>query len=97
MCTRPLLAAKGPGYEAKSQPGSPGKSSSQSIEKINVTVEGEISHLQSPQQCSVINSNNVTVMYSNAGSLIPKYDELCVHNLGMICTVEAWLTWLLSI
>ena len=58
-------------------------------------MEGESSHLQNPQQCSVINSNSMTIMYYNARSLIPKYDELCVtmeaHNPDMICIVETWL------
>ena len=47
-------------------------------------MDGESAHLQTPQQCSVINSNNMTIMYYNARSLILKYDELCLtmeaHN-----------------
>ena len=58
-------------------------------------MEGEGSHLQNPRQCSIINSNNMTIMYYNARSLIPKYDELFVtmetHNPDMICIVETWL------
>ena len=59
-------------------------------------MEGESSHLQNPQQCSVINSNSMTIMYYNARSLIPKYDELSVtmeaHNPDVICIVETWLS-----
>lgn len=46
-------------------------------------------------QCTVISSNNISIMYYNARSLIPKHDELCViveaHNPDMICIVETWL------
>jgi len=80
---------------SESQLGSAGTSSSQPIENCSAPVEGEGSHLQNPRQCSIINGNNMTIMYYNARSLIPKYDELFVtmetHNPDMICIVETWL------
>ncbi len=41
------------------------------------------------------NVNNVSIMYFNARSLVPKLDELCLlvelHNPDIISIVESWL------
>ena len=45
--------------------------------------------------CKIFNLVLSLIMYCNARSLIPKYDELCatmeVHNPDTICIVETWL------
>ena len=41
------------------------------------------------------NANSVSIMYFNARSIVPKFDELCLlvelHNPDIISIVESWL------
>ena len=45
--------------------------------------------------CSCLNAGTLSILYFNARSLIPKFDELCLlvetHQLDIVCIVETWL------
>ena len=49
-----------------------------------------------PSLTTVNNSNNLSILYYNARSILPKHDELClvvdVNNPDIICIVETWLS-----
>ena len=45
--------------------------------------------------CSHLNAGTLSILYFNARSLIPKFDELCllveIHQPDIVCIVETWL------
>ena len=45
--------------------------------------------------CSCLNAGTLSILYFNARSLIPKFDELCLlvetHQPDIVCIVETWL------
>ena len=49
-----------------------------------------------PSLTTVNNSNNLSILYYNARSILPKHDELRliveVNNPDIICIVETWLS-----
>ena len=67
--------------------------------KNNAYMEGASSHTSVAADCvdrvDWVNGNNLSLMYFNARSLIPKFEELCLlveaHTPDIICIVESWL------
>ena len=55
-------------------------------------VAGVSSH---PSLTTVNNGNNLSILYYNARSILPKHDELRlaveVNNPDIVCIVESWL------
>ena len=66
------------------------------MKTCSTTVEHGNSHLQRTPHRGVSSSNEMLIMYYNARSILPKYDELCVavdvHKPDVICIVETWLS-----
>ena len=48
-----------------------------------------------PESCHHVNTGTLSILYFNARSLIPKFDELCLlvetHQPDIVCIVETWL------
>ena len=49
-----------------------------------------------PFLAAINSGNNLSILYFNARSIVPKYDELCVvveaNNPDIVCIVETWLS-----
>ena len=48
-----------------------------------------------------VNTGTLSVMYFNARSLIPKFDELCLlietYQPDIVCIIETWLDHIISV